>query len=328
MLAPRVTSRTPSAPRRRTLVIAAITAVISIAAVIAIVLVVAVRTPQPGGDAPVSALPDDTAMGAVELHVVDLASMRTYYADALGVPVLEEGAERVVLGFDEPLVTLSAGAAGADDPSQAGLYHTAILFPDEAALAATLRSVATLAPGSYQGAADHAVSVAFYFGDPEGNGVELYVDRPRDEWVWEDGHVSMGSAFVDVNAFIAEHAEGASAVDAEVGHVHLRVGDLDRARAFYADTLGFAVTSETDGALFYAAGGYHHHLATNTWLSAGAGERGTGPGLGAFVVRVPAQEDLDEVAERLGEAGVAHEIAPGSLETADPWGNVVNILVG
>lgn len=299
-------------------------------AVVAVVLVVLLtaRPSQAGGDVPSAPLPDDTAMGTVDLQVVDLEVMRAYYTEALGLPVIEEDADHVVLGFDEPLVTLTGGAAGADDPSQAGLYHTAVLFPDEPALAATLLSVATVAPQSYQGAADHAVSLAFYFGDPEGNGVELYVDRPRDQWVWEDGQVSMGSAFLDPNAFISEHADGEPATDAQVGHVHLRVGDLDQARAFYADALGFAVTSETDGALFYAAGGYHHHLATNTWGSAGAGERGEGPGLGAFVVRVPTQDDLDDVAARLDEAGVAHETEPGALETADPWGNVVNVLVG
>ncbi|GAA1465956.1 VOC family protein [Microbacterium thalassium] len=319
-----------SAPaRRRPIVVAAVTGAVAVLiAVITIVLVAATRAPAGADTAPASLLPAEAEMGSVELNVVDLPAMREYYADALGLPVMEEDAEHVVLGFDEPLVTLLAGAAGADDPSQAGLYHTAILFPDEPALAAALLTVADRAPESYQGAADHAVSLAFYFGDPEGNGVELYVDRPRDEWVWQDGEVTMGSAFLDPNAFIAENADGVAPSSATVGHVHLRVGDLDRARAFYSDALGFAVTSQADGALFYSAGGYHHHLATNVWLSDGAGERGAGPGLGAFVVRVPNQADVDDVAARLAGAGIEYESAPGVLVTSDPWGNVVRVLVG
>lgn len=323
-----VTSASSPSRARRLVVVSAATVIAAVVAAIVVVVVSATRAPADSDAAPTALLPDDAAMGTVDLRVVDLPAMRDYYAEALGLPVLAEDADRVVLGFDAPLVTLVAGAAGADDPSQAGLYHTAILYPDEASLAAALVSVAGRAPQSYQGAADHAVSLAFYFGDPEGNGVELYVDRPRDEWVWEDGRVRMGSAFLDPNAFIAEHANGAEPTSAEVGHVHLRVGDLDRARAFYADTLGFAVTSEVDGALFYAAGGYHHHLATNTWVSLGAEDRTAGPGLGAFVVRVGSQDDVDAVAARLAAAGVAHQSSAGALETADPWGNVVRVLVG
>ena len=172
------------------------------------------------------------------------------------------------------------------------------------------------------------MSLAFYASDPEGNGLELYIDRPADEWVWKDGEVTMGSAALDPNAFIEEHL-GADAVatttTATMGHVHLKVGNLETARAFYVDTLGFAVTANSDGALFMSAGGYHHHLAANTWNSAGAGERSASLGLGSFSVVLPTQADIDDAAQRLTNAGVAFERTDAGLTVADPWGNVVQL---
>src|SRR5690606_28037910 len=149
---------------------------------------------------------------------------------------------------------------------------------------------ATTFDGSFTGSADHLVSLAFYFDDPEGNGVELYWDRPREEWRWQDGSVAMDTLPLDPNGFIAEHrvapgdlaatgavaATGAAAAPgsaaASIGHVHLKVGNIDVARAFYVDTLGFEVTvGSWPGALFASAGGYHHHLGMNAWQSRGAG---------------------------------------------------------
>ncbi|MCI2956117.1 VOC family protein [Agromyces atrinae] len=283
-------------------------------------------TGSPEGPALTGVLPDATEMGAVELAVTDLDATAAYYRDAIGLTVLEESDTRVVLGHDTPLIQLDASDGGADDPRTAGLYHSAILFADAPSLAATLQNIAEKAPQSYQGSADHAVSLAFYFGDPEGNGVELYVDRPRDEWVWQDGQVVMGSEALDPNAFIEQNLSGDATGDAQMGHVHLRVGDVGEARAFYADVLGFDVTAESDGAIFYSAGGYHHHLATNSWQSAGAGPRGDGAGLRALTIRLPQASDLDAVAARLVDADVAHELADDVLVTADPWGNTIRFI--
>lgn len=276
-----------------------------------------------------SALPDETRMGVVELMTADLAGMRSFYADAVGLDVLTETDERLSLGSrgEELLTITQAEGRAPDEPSGAGLYHSAILYPDRESLARALVGVATVAPSSYAGSADHAVSLAFYFADPDGNGLELYVDTPRDEWVWEDGLVQMGSAPLDPDAFIQEHLDETSNEPAAgMGHVHLRVGDLQAARAFYADTLGFAVTAQTDGALFFAAGGYHHHLATNTWHSEGGTERAGTLGLDAFTVRVGDETALRAVADRLAEAGAEFTHTAGRLDVEDPWGNTVRLL--
>jgi catechol 2,3-dioxygenase len=281
--------------------------------------------PLPAGDAS-SPLPEGTGMGVVELKVVNLPNVLAYYRDGVGLEVLEEGDGFAVLGLDAPVIRLDATDDPLDAATDAGLYHSAVLFADESSLAQTLARMADFAPHTYQGASDHAVSIAFYFGDPEGNGLELYVDRPREEWVWDGDRVRMGSAAVDVNAFIAEHAGAAGAGAATMGHVHLRVGDLDEARAFYEGVIGFDVTAESDGALFYSAGGYHHHLATNTWASAGAGVRDATAGLGAYTMTVPAIADVAAVAARLDAAGLVYDVVTGGLAVDDPWGNTVRVV--
>ncbi|WP_298037303.1 VOC family protein [uncultured Microbacterium sp.] len=276
---------------------------------------------------PAARLPEATAMGEIEIAVQDLPTMTAFYRDILGLEILEQSDESVSLGHDESLIRLTATTGGADDPTSAGLYHSALLYPDAASLAQTLAGIAQLSPQSYQGSADHAVSLAFYIGDPEGNGVELYIDRPEDEWVWENGEVVMGSAFLDPNQFIDENLADDAVGTATMGHVHLRVGDLDEALAFYSGVLGFDVTAASDGALFYSAGGYHHHVATNTWQSSGAGERGETAGLRALTVTVPAASDIDDIASRLTDAGVENDSSGPALVTADPWGNTVRFVV-
>lgn len=281
--------------------------------------------PLPAGDA-ASALPDTTAMGVVELRVVNLPNTLAFYRDAVGLDVLNETAESAELGFDAPIIRLVATDDPLDAGSDAGLYHSAVLYADAATLAETLVRIGQTASYAYQGATDHAVSQAFYFADPEGNGLELYVDRPREEWVWDGDRVRMGSAPLDADAFIAQHLGADAAGAVTMGHVHLRVGDLGAARAFYEGLLGFDVTAEADGALFYSAGGYHHHLATNTWQSAGAAVRGATAGLGSFTVTVPALADVSAVAARLDAAGAGYTVVEGGLEVADPWGNLVRVL--
>ncbi|WP_146605782.1 VOC family protein [Micromonospora craterilacus] len=276
---------------------------------------------------PQSALGAGTRMGPVELLTGDLDGLREFYTRGVGLSPISQGDREVTLGRDGvPLLRLAVADAPADDPRQAGLYHSAFLFPDEAALARALVDTATVAPNAFQGASDHRVSQAFYFADPDGNGVELYVDRPRDQWRWAAGQVVMGSTAIDPNAFIRTHLDrGATGSGSAVtmGHVHLRGGDLKQAESFYADTLGFAVTSRTDGALFLAADGYHHHLAVNTWSSAGAGARPDSLGLRSVAVHVAGIGELDALAQRLTAADVAHDRADTSITVHDPWGTRV-----
>ncbi|KAB1643930.1 VOC family protein [Gulosibacter chungangensis] len=275
-----------------------------------------------------SMLPEDTSMGVVELITDDLEPMRAYYVDAVGLEVISEDAEQISLGHNgEQVLSIRVEDRPQDSYANAGLYHSAILYPDEQALAQVIANIATVAPQSFGGSADHAVSLAFYFADPDGNGLELYVDTPPETWVWEDGLEKMGSAPLDPNLFIEQHLGTApSSEQVTMGHVHLRVGNLQDARAFYADTLGFAVTAEADGALFYAAGGYHHHVATNTWMSQGADERPESQGLGSITVNLGSPEALAEVADRLTAAEIAFEQGDGIITVNDPWGNTVMLL--
>lgn len=287
---------------------------------------------DPQSEVATSVLGPETRMGAVELLASDLEAMRTFYVDLVGLRVLHEDAAQVTLGAGEQeLLRIVRSDFGADDPRQAGLYHSAFLYADAPTLAAALLRIASAAPGLFQGSSDHRVSQALYFSDPEGNGVELYVDRPRDTWEWNGGLVTMGSEVLDPNAFIEQHldptAEAAPGTGIVMGHVHLRGGDVRAAEEFYEDALGFGVTSRSDGAVFFSAGGYHHHLAVNTWNSAGAASRPESRGLGSVRVEVAEASELDALAERLDERDLPFARGDGEIIVADPWGTNVVVQV-
>jgi catechol 2,3-dioxygenase len=280
----------------------------------------------------------DTSMGAVTLLVADLDGMTAYYRDAVALTVLPSpsdtaAATTVTLGRGTtPLIILHAAPELVHaSPRDAGLFHTAILFDSEAALAASVYSVATKVPGSFTGSSDHLVSKAFYFSDPEGNGVELYWDRDRAEWGWVHGQVEMSTLFLDPDTYLQEHlTESAVASpnfgEAVVGHVHLAVGDIDSAREFYVNRLGFEQTIiYGDSALFVSAGGYHHHMAMNTWHSAGAGRRGRTLGLGRVDIVVPGADDLASLGERMSHHGIATRNDGQTLSFDDPWANVIRV---
>jgi catechol 2,3-dioxygenase len=270
-------------------------------------------------------------MGAVTLNVADLDAMTAYYRDAVGLTLLSAEGPRVVLGRGtRPAVILEHSPdlkhAG---PREAGLFHTAIVFDSEAALAAAVYSVAQKHPRTFTGSSDHLVSKAFYFEDPEGNGVELYWDRDRSTWSWVHGTVEMSTLYLDPNVFLQEHlteegAAGAGLGDARVGHIHLSVGDVASAREFYVNRLGFAATAEMpESALFVSAGGYHHHMAMNVWKSAGAGRRQRTLGLGRVDIVLPTADDLGELQERLSHFGQQTRDTGAALEFDDPWANLM-----
>jgi len=274
----------------------------------------------------------DTGMGAVTLRVADLDAMIRYYRDGVRLSLLSHDGGVAVLGRGStPIVVLEhAPAMRHAGPREAGLFHTAILFDTRADLAAALYSVATQYPAGFTGSADHLVSNAFYFTDPEGNGVELYWDRDRTEWSWTHGMVDMDTKYVDPNAFLQSHLtqealDTAAARPGKVGHVHLSVGDVATARSFYVDTLGFETTAGFGEALFVSAGGYHHHMAMNTWNSRGAGRRQLALGLGLVRIEVPAADDLGALTERMRHGGV--ELADDGRTVAfdDPWANRIEV---
>jgi catechol 2,3-dioxygenase len=278
-------------------------------------------------------LAGDTRMGAVTLLVADLDAMTAYYRDAVTLTLLAQDAGRSILGRGTtPIVILeSAPELKHAGPREAGLFHTAILFDLESDLAAAVYSVATRYPNTFTGSADHLVSKAFYFTDPEGNGVELYWDRARTEWSWVHGQVEMATLRLDPNAFLQENLteqalDDSASQPAQVGHVHLSVGDIASARRFYVDQLGFETTADLGSqALFVSAGKYHHHMAMNTWNSAGAGRRKLALGLGLVRIDVPAADDLGALGERLKFADVPVRDDGRVLEFDDPWMNRVQV---
>lgn len=279
----------------------------------------------------------DTSMDAVTLHVGDLETMSTYYADAIALEPLEERSHgrqvhRVLGRGTTPMLRLvhTPDLPGVD-PRQPGLFHTAFLFDDAASLSATVYRAAQDPRSRFAGSSDHLVSEAFYFTDPEGNGIELYVDRPREQWQHRDGNLLMATELLDPNAYLREHLTQ-EAVDAgpslagRVGHVHLQVGDIATAEAFYLDAIGFEATVRGyPGALFASAGGYHHHVAMNTWNSAGAGPRAATLGLGDVAVTVPGRDDLDALTARLRARGLEFADDGRAVTVSDPWGTQVTV---
>jgi catechol 2,3-dioxygenase len=280
-------------------------------------------------------LPAELTMGTVMLKVGDMKLMTDYYQRALGLDVVAEQDGGLYLGRrQKPLVHL-APAPGLSVPSrgEAGLFHTALLFGDQPSLAATVASAAQFEPQSFAGSADHLVSEAFYFTDPEGNGIELYWDRPREAWSWEGKNVVMDSLALPpqryLEQFLTEEAvSGQRETAAGVGHVHLQVGDVQSAHDFYVGTLGFEKTAGWHGqALFVSAGGYHHHMAMNVWNSRGAGPRRDTLGLGEVLIEVPSGDDVGALADRLKLAGVQSHHTGAELRFEDPWRNRLRVAV-
>lgn len=274
-------------------------------------------------------MPARTEMGPVALWVADLDTMITYYRDAVGLELLSHEGPVAVLGTPHSIVLrlehhpeLVYASSG-----QAGLFHTAIVYPTQSALARAVYSVASRFPGLFTGSADHLVSKAFYFDDPEGNGVELYWDRDRSEWNWSGGSVQMATLPLDPQAFLGEHLDAElPGIAQQVGHVHLSVGSISLAEKFYVKALGFETTFRMgDQALFVSAGAYHHHMAMNTWRSRGAGKRQLTLGLADITISLPSPDDVIVTADRLRRWELPVSKEDGQLRLDDPWGNQITI---
>jgi len=274
-------------------------------------------------------------IGAAALKVRDIERVTNHYRDVIGLTVLARGAASVTLGTGEgALLTLEPRPdAALESPTAAGLFHIAFLMPSRRDLARWLVHVARNQT-PLTGFADHSVSEAVYLDDPEGNGIEVYADRPSELWRWEDGRVVMGTRRLDVDDILSltdtRASDYAGAPDGlRIGHVHLRVGDVDAGDRFYRDLLGLAPTSRRDTASFLSSGGYHHHLALNTWNSAGAGRRDDGrTGLAWFSLMTDKPELMTAQADRLTAAGIATTALSGGFESLDPWGTRVRLLQG
>lgn len=278
-------------------------------------------------------LPGALRMGAVTLRVANLDATTKYYSDVLGLSVLSEGAQSRVLGGSSgsALVLEHAPELRHASPSDAGLFHTAFLYSSREGLANAVYALASNYPQSFTGSADHLVSEAFYFDDPEGNGVELYFDRERTSWSWQHGQIQMDTLPLDTNSYLRDYLmEPRVAEDPIIGHVHLSVGNIEQARDFYVERLGFEVTLNWGGtALFVSAGGYHHHMAMNIWRSRGAGPRQQTLGLGDVSILLPDSDSFGETIERISHSGTKPtELDQDVARFDDPWGNQVTLALG
>jgi catechol 2,3-dioxygenase len=276
-------------------------------------------------------LPADARLGAIRLRVGDADRIGRFYEETIGLQALGRDGPVTSLGVmdGEPLVELEADRdAPRRPPHTTGLFHLAILLPTRADLAHALRRVAATG-WRLTGASDHLVSEALYLSDPEGNGIELYRDRPRDEWPVAGGDLQMDTLPLDLGSLLSE-ADGADGethmpVGTTLGHVHLQVADLDTAERFWAAGVGFDITVRGyPGALFVSAGGYHHHVGLNTWAGLGAPPPPDGAqGLDRFEIVLPDGVAVNETAERLATSGAAVELIDDGIVAADPSGNRV-----
>ncbi|WP_249009329.1 VOC family protein [Conexibacter sp. DBS9H8] len=293
-------------------------------------------------------------LGPVTLRVADLPRSRAFYTEALGMCELTgtfddddgaagpplartptDGLERLVLGGPDGsalLVLIGDASAPRRDPRHTGLFHFALLVPSRLELARSLmRLVRARRP--LTGASDHLVSEALYLDDPDGNGIEIYSDRPPELWPHgRDGGLEMATLPLDLEDLVGElgterEVPATFAAGTRIGHVHLQVASLPEVEHFYGSALGLEVMVRYPGALFLAADGYHHHLGLNTWRSRGAAADHPGAiGLDHYILHAGSTDALAAVAARLEGAGYPVTPAGDGLRVSDPSANRLLLL--
>lgn len=298
-------------------------------------------TPGSYGTAPGGfRLPAGTRLGRVRLQVADLERSLGFYEHTLGLRVLRRDAAGAMLGShgsDTPLVELRrlAGARPMTPRGRLGLYHFAILLPGRASLGRFVRHLGAI--GARAGSSDHLVSEALYLNDPDGLGIEVYADRPRNAWRRIGRELMMATDPVDLAGLVEAAGdtpwEGMPA-GTVIGHVHLHVGDTGLASAFFSEALGFdRMIWSYPGALFLGADGYHHHLGANTWARSGAEPPADGDArLLEWTIELPDPASVASVAESLARAGMPVETdstvpARAEIVTRDPWGTRIRLRV-
>ncbi len=275
----------------------------------------------------------DTRIASLALKVADLPRSIHFYTEIIGMTVIHKTDSQALLGAGgQPILRLvEVRDARRQPPNTTGLYHAAILWPDRRSLAVKIAQLIDLQVRF--GQSDHLVSEAFYLSDPDGNGLELYRDRPRSEWEWQSDAVRMAVDPIDFDDFFSEIDPSNSASSSpyappntRLGHIHLRVADIALAEGFYHGLLGFDVTASMPDALFLSAGGYHHHLGVNTWESRG-GKPPIGPtaGLLEFTIALPFQSELERLVKLLVDSGVPVERQDSFALVHDPFQNLIRL---
>lgn len=271
-------------------------------------------------------------IGEVSLTVSDLARSVEFYTEFIGFDILVEEANKVILTADgeKPLLVLESVEGSIERPNgTTGLYHFAILLPNRASLADTIVHL-TEAEYPLQGAANHQYSDALYLADPDGNGIEIYVDLPPETWEHdEDGLYKGGSYIFDFQKTLAETTSTWTGLpdDTRIGHMHLQVSDLTNSEEFYVEGLGFDISSRGDGSLFLSKDRYHHHIGLNIWsgLNLPAPPENAN-GLNQFKVFFT-QEELNEAKVQLAKLNIAYEERDNSILVKDPSSNTIEIMV-
>lgn len=265
-------------------------------------------------------------VGQSHLVVTDLPVVSGYYQKMLGLKVLEDGMSGHVLGAgDLPLLTLTTrGDVRRAPRNAAGLFHTAFLMPNRKELGRWLRHAAHNNV-VLDGASDHLVSEAIYLSDPEGNGIEIYADRPHAEWTYlNDGTVAMDTLRLDLQALYdgaPQDSWNGMPDSTAIGHIHLQVGDIPKADAFYRDVLGLELMASYPGASFFGSGKYHHHVAANIWNSRGAAARSDQmTGLSDYTLRFNDKAELDKAIAKLDELEISTTRSGEAVSLKDPWG--------
>lgn len=287
-------------------------------------------------------LPDETHIGHVHLRTADLQRSLAFYRDLLGFKEVkvEKGYAILSATGGPPYHLLLSEKAGArrKPANTTGLYHLAIRFPERGSLAYVFKRLSNYG-WPFQGAADHKVSEAIYLADPDGIGLELYADRQREQWPWEGEQIAMATDPLDINGLLSElNNESREWTDihpmTDIGHVHLNVADLTEAEAFYHDLLGLDVTQRNyPGALFFSAGGYHHHVGVNIWAGKGAPPPpADSTGLISYALSIPDDETWNKLMARLEVSPVAvvniqHTEEYVSAHIKDPSQNGIELLV-
>jgi catechol 2,3-dioxygenase len=278
-------------------------------------------------------LPVETTLGAVRLQISSLEKSLDYYERVLGFRVIEKSEGLATLGVDgsnDVLIELRElpGARAVPRRGLLGLYHFAILLPDRASLGRFL--VNLVAHGIQPGMSDHLVSEALYLSDPDGLGIEVYADRARAEWAVLDRQLTMATNPLDARSVIqAANGERWTGMPAgtKVGHVHLYVGDIEQAEAFYHHGLGLdKIVWNYPGALFLSAGGYHHHLGTNTWAAGAPPASDQDARLLEWTVIVPSSDDATQAARNIESRGYSVVSEDGSWTATDPWGTKLRLV--
>lgn len=270
-------------------------------------------------------------VGEVTIKVKSLEYALTFYQTIIGFQVLEKTDRKAVLTTNgkTPLLTLEQP----DDvipkaEGRSGLYHFAILLPTRADLSVFLRHL--LQTGYPLGAADHYVSEALYLNDPDGNGIEVYRDRPSAQWKWNNGLVEMATEQLDGDGILAESDAEWNGLPADtvMGHIHLHVADLKKAEEFYTKGLGFKIVSYYPQAAFVSTGSYHHHIAINTWQGEGApAAPKNSVGLNWYTLVFPDEAARANVIKQLQQLDAPIKAEADFFVTCDPSGNQIRLVI-